>query len=106
MLLAGGGGLRFGAQFLEILRQELGYVLELGNVSRIQIHQEPVGFQAGSGELFRRGMNVVGSRLVRTGWGLRRAVHGPEQIRYAEVIEQVGNPFVRIEENALRPFGQ
>src|SRR5579863_4475806 len=73
---------------LQVFRQELGDVLEAGDVFGVDGHQGLMGFEAGTGDLFVRGIDGFGHAgfdVVAEG---QRAGFDLEEVEGAEVFEE------------------
>src|SRR5436190_13488729 len=86
-------------QPLQIFGHESGYVLELGNVRRIDAHQSLVGFEAGAGG-FQFAPRAVSwphfATFLRERLG---SLHEAEQVRNAQVLQQVEDALVEIQKS-------
>src|SRR6266516_6056364 len=84
-------------QPLQILGHESGYVLELGNVRRVDAHQSLVGFEADAGR-FQFAPHAISWPHFATSLRERLgSLHHAEQVRDAQVLQQVEDALVEIQ---------
>src|SRR6059058_3570313 len=86
-------------QPLQILGHESGYVLELGNVRRVDAHQSLVGFEADAGR-FQFAPSAVSlpyfATFLRERFG---SLHHLEEVRDAQVFQQVEDALVEVQKS-------
>src|SRR6185369_16213000 len=84
-------------QLLQVLREKRRDIFEPGDVSRMNLHERLVRFEAGAGDFLAAG--VAGREVLRLGFfQLDLALGHLEQVQHTEAFKQLGDARVGIEQ--------